>query len=257
MKKYFFSFFLLSIVYCLLSITSASADVICQPIYGGGQTCQQVGPVLIDKKVQTPSNSAFVDNLGVNDNKFAPEQAVNFQLTITNTGNTPLSIVNVKDIFPGQVNTITGPGSINGNVLTFDEINLMPGESRTRTVSAKTVPANQLADGITCVVNQGFVTLQNQVSQDNAQFCIQKGPVAAALTPTPVVIGPTATPSPTAAPGAAAPTPTGIPTKGGLKVFPAPQAVTTPPTGPEAIPLIGLIPTGILGHFLRKKTGLK
>ena len=62
----------------------------------------------------------------------------------------------------------------------------------------------------------------NQQSSDNSQFCIQKP-----------VLGET---------------------KGGLKVFPAPSVTTTPPTGPEMLPLIGLIPTGVLGFILRKKS---
>jgi len=102
---------------------------------------------------------------------------------------------------------------------------LTAGESKTFTVTAKTADQGQIPSdqGITCVVNQVMATSDNgQQSSDNSQFCIQKP-----------VLGET---------------------KGGLKVFPAPAITTTPATGPEMLPLIGLIPSGALGFLLRKKS---
>lgn len=53
------------------------------------------------------------------------------------------------------------------------------------------------------------------------------------------------------------PTPTQAPvvnkTKGGFPVLPSSPVKTTPATGPEMLPLIGLIPIGLTGVFLRKK----
>lgn len=229
MKKFLFSFALISVFGLLSSVYSVSADVVCTPIYGGGQTCQQVGPVTISKMVSNPKTGAFVNSLGQNDDKFAPDQSIAFQLTIANTGSTTLSKVTVNDTFPKEITGISGPGSVSGNTVTFDETNLNPGESRTRTVSGKIVSANRLSDqSIICVINQASVTSDSQTNQSNVQFCIQK-PAAGAVAPT------------------AAPT-----TKGGLKVFPAPQPTINPPTGPETLPLILLIPTGILGTLIRR-----
>ncbi|MCL5746958.1 MAG: hypothetical protein M1277_01605, partial [Patescibacteria group bacterium] len=42
-------------------------------------------------------------------------------------------------------------------------------------------------------------------------------------------------------------------TKGGLTVLPAPKIVATPSTGPEALPLLALLPTGFIGFLIRKK----
>lgn len=210
----------------------AAGTVSCQPIYGGGQTCVQSGNVTINKMVANPQTGSFVDNLGVNDPKLAPDQTISFQLTITNNGGSTLSDVKVADIFPQFVSFMAGPGNFdqNNKVLTFNLLNLNPNESRTFVLTGKVASLSQLPgdQSVTCVVNQATAASNGQSSQDNAQFCIQKQLAVA----------------PTQAPGV---------TKGGLKIFPPPQVVTTPPTGPEALALMALLPTGALGYFIRRK----
>lgn len=225
--KYLFSLALLTISY-LLFVNLALADVVCQPIYGGGQTCVQAGNIIINKQVQNPKTNDFVDNLGVNDPKFSPEQLVNFKIMITNTGGTTMSQVDIKDLFPQFVNFAAGAGSFDSNTKTFSFSiqNLNPGEQRIFVVSGKVVSNDQLPSdkGIVCVVNQVAASSDNQKSQDNSEFCIQKAVVTSAPT-----------------------------TKGGLKVFPSPSVTTTPSTGPELLPLLALLPSGAFGFFLRKK----
>jgi len=212
----------------MTSTRGVLADTACQPIYGGGQTCVQIGNVLINKTVQNPQTGAFLDNLNINDPKFTPSSNVTFHITVTNTGGSTINKTTVKDTLPGFVSFVSGPGSFDSNtkVLTFDIGNLKAGESRTFTVAAKVADEKQLPSdqGITCVVNQVMATSDNgQQSSDNSQFCIQKP-----------VLGET---------------------KGGLKVLPAPKVTITPPTGPEMLPLIGLIPTGLFGFLLRRRAG--
>lgn len=226
MNKVFLSVFALSIFILMASAQGVRADTACQPIYGGGQTCIQVGNILINKTVQNPQTAAFVDNLNINDPKFAPASSVKFNITVTNTGSSTINKTTVKDTLPQFVSFVSGSGSFDFNtkILTFDVGNLAAGESRTFTIAAKVADGGQLpADqGITCVVNQAMATAENgQQSSDNSQFCIQKP-----------VLGET---------------------KGGLKVFPAPAVTTTPSTGPEMLSLIGLIPTGLFGFLLRRK----
>lgn len=48
---------------------------------------------------------------------------------------------------------------------------------------------------------------------------------------------------------------TPTPAPSGFPVFPAPQVSKTPATGPEALPLIGIVSSGLVGWILRKKTG--
>lgn len=218
--------------YVLFFVPVASADVACQPIYGGGQTCVQTGNILINKTVADPVTGAFVNNLGVNDSKFQPDQTVTFQLTVSNAGQGVFSQVSVQDIFPQFIDFVSGPGNFDSNSknLTFTLSNLNPNESRTITVTGKVTSLANLPSGqsVTCVVNQAIATADNQTSQDNSQFCIQMATV------TPTTVSST--------------------TKGGLKVFPATPVTTAPSTGPEMLPLLALIPSGLLGAFLRKKT---
>lgn len=230
MKKIIFTSFLT--IAFLLFASNAKADVSCQPIYGGGQTCVQTGNLLLTKTVLNPQTNTMVANLGVNDPKYSPDFITTFQLTITNTGSGMISHVDIKDIMPQFVNFTVGPGNFDSNssTLSFGLDNLNPGESRVFTIMGKVVPASQLPGdkSVVCVVNQATATTADGLmSQANSQFCIQK----VTVTPTPVPM-----------------------TKGGLKVFPAPQVTTTPPTGPEMLPLIGLIPTGLLGAFLKRKS---
>lgn len=210
----------------------ASADTSCQPIYGGGQTCVQTGNLVVNKKVIDPKTGNLVDNLGVNDNKFGPEGVVTFQIAVTNTGNGKINKVSVRDIFPQFVDFAAGAGNFDGGskVLSFDINDLNPNETRTFNIVGKITKAENLPGdrSTVCVVNQAIgTTNDNQTSQDNVQMCIEKN---ALVTPTTVVE-----------------------TKGGLKVFPPQKTFTTPSTGPEALPLIALLPAGALGAFLRRK----
>lgn len=237
MKKFLLSLVLSTFIFQLSSL-SASADRVCQPIYGGGESCLQVGPLAINKMVSHPQTGSFVENV-INDAKFAPDQPISFQITVINTGQTSLSKVTVRDILPVQVVFVSGPGSFDGNnrTIAFDLINMAPNESRTQTITAKVVPGGQLGEGTICPVNQATATFEGQTSADNAQFCIVKPVAGVAVTPLPGKGAPAVPPV----------------TKGGLKVFPPPKVVETPPTGPEALGLLALIPTGALGAYLKKK----
>ncbi len=213
----------------LLSLTVSGVSLAsgnCQPIYGGGQTCSSTN-ISINKTVQNPQTGQFVDNLSINDPRFFANQNTTFNLTVTNTGSSNIDRAIVKDILPQYVTFVSGPGSFdqNSKVLSFDINNLPSGQSRTFTVVAKIVADSSISQnsGIVCVTNQSSAQIvsNGSLSQDNSQFCIQKGAI-----PT---------------------------TKGGLPVVAAPAMTTTPPTGPEMLPLIGLFPTGVFGFLLRKK----
>ncbi len=233
MKKLSFVISLFAISYSLFAVPAYAAGN-CQPIYGGGQTCVTSTNILIDKKVQNPTNGQFIDNLSVNDPRFSANQDVTFQLTVTNTGSAVIDKTIVKDVLPQYISFVSGPGSFdtNSKTLTFEVANLAAGESRTFTVTGKVSADKELVmgTGVSCVVNQSSAQIisNGQMSQDNSQFCIQKGVI-------PTTKG-------------------GIPTtKGGLPVLPAPTMTITPPTGPEMAVLPLLSGSGLLGWFLRKR----
>jgi uncharacterized repeat protein (TIGR01451 family) len=227
MKK-LFTLLLLTVSYLFIT-SSAFATTSCQPIYGGGESCSQTGNIILDKTVQNPSNGLFVDNLNINDPKYSPGQTVNFNITIRNTENKVLTNIEVKDVLPQYVSFVSGPGNFdkNTNTLTFNIGNFPANEARTYTVQGKIADQGSLpfVNGTTCVVNQSVMHASNgQSAQDNSQFCVQ-------LTTTTTVI-----------------------TKGGLTVVTPAPITTTPSTGPEMLPLLALIPSGIAGFFLRRKS---
>lgn len=238
MKKFLTLF---AIAVALATPAKVFADSSCTPIYGGGQSCVQSGNIMINKKVETPSHqngkftNVFQDNLTINDDKYNPGETIRFQLAVTNTGGSALSNVTVQDVLPGTVSFVSispTPSNFDTNKrpITFTIGNLNPNETQTFTITGTVVSNSQLTQGITCDINQSTSSANSQTSQDNAQFCIQNQ-----------VLG-TAVPS----------TQTPTTTKGGLQVFPAPSVTTTPKTGPEAIALLALLPTGLLGQILRK-----
>lgn len=226
-KSLLLSAFLLS---ALLFSGSAYASVTCQPIYGGGETCVSRGDIDIEKKVKHPDSpkgeaEKFVDNLSISESKYHAGDQVVFKLTVTNTGDATLSTVEVKDILPTYVTFVSGPGKFDANTktLTYTLKDLKSKESRTETLVVKVVAESDLLidNGSVCTVNQSFATSDGMSDQDNALFCIEKKVLV---------------------------------TKGGLPVKPAVKAAQTPPTGPEMWALIGLIPAGLSGILLRRRS---
>lgn len=223
MKKLFTFITFFAFAALLFNVQSAKAD--CTALYGGGQSCPPSYNFTIQKLVQTPGKGGgnFVNNLSVNDPKYAPEQNVTFKLTVKNTGTQSIPSLTVVDTFPSYLSFVSGTGTYDSNnrTLTFIVYNLNGGESRDFTIVGKLSGANMLPSdqGIVCLVNNASVTDNNTQNSSSSQFCVEKQ-----------VLG---------------------------KVYPAPKITTTPPTGPEMLPLIGLIPTAFAGFSLRKKTSFR
>lgn len=221
----------------LLLSSTVFAQTECQPIYGGGQTCVQNGDITMNKTVQKPDATGFVDNLSINDPKFRPDQAVTFRLTVKNNADSASQKITVKDTFPQYLTFVEGPGKFDTNtrIMTFDIDKLNPNETKTYTVKGKVAPLNQIPanQNVSCIVNQASATSNNRESVDNAQFCIERQAAQG---------GANGTPAPTVPPT----------TKGGLKIFPEPQTQTTPKTGPAEVALFSLFGSGAAGYYIRK-----
>ena len=227
-------FFLLTFVLTILLFTNvADASVTCTPIYGGGETCVSKGEIDIEKKINHPDASKggtenFVDNLSITDARFHAGDQITFKLTVTNTGDSTLETVEVKDVLPSYVTFVSGPGNFDPNTKTLKYTlkNLKAKESRTNDLVVKVVAENDLPiqNGEVWAVNQSFVSADSMSDQDNATFCIEKKKVV---------------------------------TKGGLPVKPAPPVTQAPPTGPEMAALFALIPAGLSGLILRRKANFK
>jgi len=166
-----------SIQYSVFS-NFAGAAWYCEPVYGGGERCWGTGEILIDKTVKNPETDNYVDNLGVNDPKFAPGQEVSYRLEVKNNGQGTFSKVTVKDIFPSYLDFSWGPLGWNNDTRTlqFDIYNLKAGESRRYEVMAKVFDKERLpADkNFICVVNTASVEADGKTDSDQAQICFEK-----------------------------------------------------------------------------------
>lgn len=199
----------------------AFADTSCIPMYGGGTDCG-TDNVSIEKDVVNPTTNTDVHDLGITDAHFAPGQTITFHITIRNNQATTLSRATVIDTFPQYMTYLSGGGNYDTykRTLTFSVGNIAPNASQTFTVTG-TVRADQLPSSQTfCMNNLASVTIDNnQSAQDSSQFCVQ----------------------PTAAPGTTTTT-----------LNTPPQVISSPATGPETLPLAGLLAMGGLGIFIKR-----
>lgn len=194
-------------------------DAYGKPCDGGYGSSNCFTNIVVIKNVQNPTTLEYVENLGADKDRFNPGQQIKFQIKVTNTGNTKLEDIEVRDTLPPYIEFVTGFGKFDANtkVLTFTISNLEANETKTLDLTAKIVDANKLPgdQGVVCTVNHVSAQSSGNMSEDNSQFCIQKK-----------VLG----------------------------VMSLPKIVTTPATGPEMVPLLGLIPGALGGLMLRKKS---
>jgi len=195
----------------------------CQVIYGGGEVCDENIKYSIDKLVKNTSGT-FVDNLNTNDSKYSASQNVEFKIIIQNTGNTRINSIKVEDTLPQYLEYVSGAGNYDANsrTLTFIVTNLDAGKKAEYTISTKVVENASLPQdkGTICVINNvKAIESRGNTAQDSSQVCIER---IITKKPTP-------------------------------QVFEATPVKKIPETGPEMLPLLGLIPAGIAGFAMRRK----
>lgn len=262
MKQSFFTLLCTLILFSLSSGVAFAAyptDTNCQPIYGGGETCEPGVNISIDKKVINPATNKEVDNLSINDPKFKPGQNIIFNIYITNTGTTPIYDSELADVLPKYItfSSVNTTNSLEKGVVYASVTSLKPGETKAFQVKGKIKAAKDLPSdkGIICDINTVTVSNEDISDGDKAGFCIQQD-VTVTITPTTVPGNPTSSTvtAPTTAPALGKVVVIPGKTKGGQPVYEAPKTVETPETGPELLGLLGFIPTALGGHFLRKKS---
>jgi uncharacterized repeat protein (TIGR01451 family) len=178
--------------------------------------------------VGIPNTSNFADNLSVNDSKYSAGQTIPFKIIVTNTGSNKIGHIKVTDNLPQYLTWVSGDGSwdANARTITFDINNLDAGRAQQFMINAKVVDNNQLPSdqSTVCVVNHvNAFEDSGSTASDASQVCISKQVVTSNLTP---------------------------------EVFTTVPPKKIPNTGPEMLPLLGLIPAGIAGIALRRKSKL-
>lgn len=215
----------------------AAAQNGCTPLFNGGQTCIQHADFSINKTIKEPGTNAYRENLTATSNYFAPDQILNFRITVKNTSNNTIENVTVTDTLPGYTSYISGDGKFDFNTKLFTAMiaKLDKGQSKNIAFNVKVLPMQQIPGSPTplCITNQATAAQGNRFSADNATFCIANSVLGAATENT---------------------TANGATTKGGLPVFGQTNAAKSPNTGPEMLGVIGLPVLAAIGHLLRKST---
>lgn len=192
----------------------------CDGAYGSNDCFTDI---LVNKYVQNPTTYLYVENLGANYDKFNAGQEIKFQILVKNTGRTKLKNIEVKDTLPPYIELVKGFGKFDANAktITFNIDKLEVNEVRTLELTAKIVDAKNLP------LDQGVVcTINHVLVQSNGDTSEDSAQFCIQH----AVLGVTT------------------------------PITATPATGPEMLPLISLIPGGLAGLMLRKKSyksGLK
>lgn len=136
------------------------------------------GQILIDKKIKDPVSENYVDNLGVNDYRFAPGEEVVFKIFVQNAGTITFEKVTTKDTLPPYVELVSGSTEI-------EYQNLKPDEAREFEIQVKIVPADKLPNdkGLYCVINKVEVIADDQTDEDTTQLCLEKKVLGVAIQP--------------------------------------------------------------------------
>lgn len=134
--------------------------------YVGATTAQPARQILIDKKILSPQNNQFVDNLNIEQHTFLPDQDVTFRITVTNNTQSDQQKITLTDKLPDVLQTNQ---ALN---LTIDKLTV--GESKTFELKTKVKGADQLLGSTTCQTNLAKVAVSNMIGEDTATFCVSK-----------------------------------------------------------------------------------
>lgn len=226
------AFIIITLIYIILAITVVNKAFADCGQYGG--TCPPSSQIVINKTIKDPAQSGdiYVDNLGISNHHFVPNEDVIFKIEVRNAGNTDLTNVQVTDTIPPYTNFVMDDGSINSTIrnITKSYSLMHPGDVNTFFIRVRVLDTGFIPTGVTCgspnAINNAVATADNQPNtSDSSSFCIERTTAGAVVTtPVPVSVG-----------------------KGGV-------TVTQPKTGAElyiaAFGLLGLSIVGALGKKL-------
>lgn len=178
MKNYF-QLFIFVILITLVSpkLTFADGNTRCETQYGGTQICVSTGQLQINKEVLDPISNKYVDNLGINNYKFAPGEVATFRISVRNVGDNNLSKVSVSDSPQSEFLSLAS-----GN-LNFDLTDLKPGEVRSTEVKLRVADASKMPqNNVICVINSAEAVSDSNRDKDSAQLCLERKTVVPVVT---------------------------------------------------------------------------
>lgn len=187
----------------------------CAP-YGAGE-CYPVS-IVVNKTVQNPQTKAFVDNLTIADSMYSPDNTVVYRIDVKNPNTATLNNIIVKDTLPTNfVNFVQATDQTydpSTKIISIPMFSLNAGETKTFTITGKIAPDNTFSETTCNIINTVTVTTNGASDSDSASICVKKANI----------------------------------------VYPTSTIKTTPKTGPEMLSLIGLLPGGLAGIALRRKS---
>lgn len=169
-----------------LSLSPTHAAVRCETQYGGREVCVRTGQLQIDKEIFNPQENKFVDNLGINDHKFAPGDEITFRLKVKNVGDETFDKVSVTDSLPSLLELTSGS-------LSFEFSGLTPGKTEGREIKVKVTASGNFPGDKTlvCVVNTAELSSGSEKDRDTAQVCLERKAVGPAPAAKPTELPPT------------------------------------------------------------------
>ena len=212
LMKYFLSFGLLTLAFFAFGTLQKGFADECQT-KGGLSLCPDNSVTLL-KTVYDTSKNIYAPNLTLNDTKYHAGDDIIFHITIANKSKYAISQVIIKDTFPKYMTFSSGSGSFDptSNTLSFLVFNLKPNQSQSYAITGKIVAVGQLPS------DQSITCVANKATatlgtNQNLQSNAQ------------FCIE---------------------------KVFSATKVKTSPSTGPEELPVLGLIITSAAGIYMKK-----
>lgn len=157
-------------------IPSAYADG-CTNQYGSTVECPP-NNIVVNKKVRSATNvNVFVENITSRDPAYMPGEEVEYDVAVTNTSNANFATVTVIDVFPEEVEFVSGPGRYEKEFrkLTYEISDLKAGTTVHNRMIVKilknvAVPDCDVVNTVTATGPGG------QSDQDTSNLCVNVRP---------------------------------------------------------------------------------
>lgn len=151
-------------IFLIAGINKAEASSVCNPNYGGGETCTEtnVERISLDKEVSFKKNDNFSGRV-----KGAEEgDTVYFRITIKNEGDTDFEKLTIEDDLPKYLKT--------SEDTEWTIKDFKAGDEWSEVFKAEVVDGEDLPDNDICVVNEARVKENGKtVDEDTAIVCIE------------------------------------------------------------------------------------
>ncbi len=154
----------------IISPKNAFGAIRCESLYGGGEVCTEVEELVLDKKVWSPIDKRFEDNLAditPEGYKFSIGEKVIFRIKIINNSNSTFEKVTVTDFLPAELKLESGS-------LTFDILDLGPGESEEKQIETVVVSTPSDKDFDCDVKNTVRAKFGGEEREDTSKVCVTK-----------------------------------------------------------------------------------